>query len=104
MTDTTPAADLRRIADLLDQGLPVPIGLAAWAAPIRIHVGDEDLTDWLIALDAPEPTWRFAENTGSEHTEVVAGGFVLTACRPVPETPEDELSDPLFAVEAVAHG
>lgn len=105
MTDTTPANDLRRIADLIDQGLPAPISITGMTyGPTAVLIFAEDLPDWLVALDAPEPEWTLGQSSDlAEFADVTVDGLRVRSCRDVQPT-EDEFTEPLFDVEATTHG
>lgn len=74
--------DLRHIAELVEEGLPAPIGITPARSGHRtsIQVWDTDLGDWLLYFEEPVPIWN-ADKFGGERVEVPLGPFVLTAWR-----------------------
>jgi hypothetical protein len=82
------AADaLRTVAQLIDDGLPVPIGITPLYAdglyPTRVQVDPSDVDQWLSALDLPPMVWAVRGAVGQEHGVSEDGTFALVACRPV---------------------
>lgn len=63
-------ADLRYLADLVEDGLPVPIGIHHKIGDgTRVQVRPEDLADWLLYFEQPMPVWKADVHDG-EHAEV----------------------------------
>lgn len=90
MTDRAPheaAGALRTVAQLIADGLPVPIGITPRylgdAFPTRVQVDPSDIDPWLSALDLPPMVWAVRGAVGQEHGVSEDGTFALVACRPV---------------------
>lgn len=62
-------ADLRFIAQLIDDGLPIPLGIHNWRDGLRLSIAAADVADWLLALDLPMPTWERRDSEGGEFFE-----------------------------------
>lgn len=51
------AADLRLVAELVEDGVPAPIAIRPHADGIKVQVSADDVPDWLLLLDLPLPEW-----------------------------------------------
>ena len=62
------AAELRLVAELVEDGLPAPLSVRPWVDGMQIQVDSEHVADWLLLLDLPA-RWTPSPHADGEHLE-----------------------------------